>query len=84
MSKPFNFIIYSIITFFGFGFSTGFVDDGVVVLCFTGVAVFAGCVVVGFGFGVVVAAPEVDGVLETGGLTTAGLCSIVGGGTSLY
>ena len=70
-------------TFFGLGLSTGFVDVGVAVFCFTVFYLVAGCVVVGFGFGVVVV-PDVDGLLETGGFATTGFCSIVGGGTSLY
>ena len=62
-------------TFFGLGLSTGFVDVGVAVFCFTGVDVLAGCVVVGFGFSVVVV-PDVDGLLETGGFATTGSMEI--------
>ncbi|MNY49708.1 hypothetical protein D3C86_1851560 [compost metagenome] len=45
---------------------------------------FDGCVLTGFGLGVVDVVPDVDELVETGGFGTIGLCSIVGEGTSLY
>ena len=85
MSKPFV-LIYSITTFFGLGLSTVLVVCGVAVFCFTAVLAAAGDVVpfvLGFDDGCCVA-PDDESVLETGGFMTAGLCSTVGGGTSLY